>query len=266
MHAGRSAEARVPALVQGAAEPAPARSGHPGEQPPVVLRPLLRPAPAAAQGGVPGQGRVLHRPGAQGPGQPGVLQRRRADSDRPDGRRGQRARAAVGAAGARGREGPRHLPGGHPLAGRAAVQGPYRSRPAGPGVPGARGALRDDAHLRVPPAGLAQPAVQRPAGGGLRSAAGILPLLRPGDGPGGAARGDRRNHGRAGQALRPGVRLYLCEAGAGIPRGGRAGDRFITVIDCSGRHCPGLVAARSRAARLASCEWESLPEAATVRV
>ena len=68
--------------------------GHPGQQPPVVLRPLLRPAAAAAQGDLPRQVRVLHRPRAEGPDQQGVLPRGRADSGGPVRRRGQRAGAA----------------------------------------------------------------------------------------------------------------------------------------------------------------------------
>src|SRR5580698_703977 len=63
----------VPALGRGHRERAARGRGHPGQQPPVVLRPLLRAAAAAAQGGIPGQVRIFHRPRAQGPGQPGVL-------------------------------------------------------------------------------------------------------------------------------------------------------------------------------------------------
>jgi hypothetical protein len=268
VHAWHGAQAGVPAVAARTAEHATPRAGHPGEQPPVVRRPLLRAAAAAAQGSVPRQVRVLHRQGHQGPGQPGILQRRRAAPDRPDGRRGERARAALRAARAGGGQRTRHLPRGHPVARRTAVPGPHRGGPAGPGVPGARRAVRDDEHVRVPAVRLAQPEVRHQAGCHLRQADGVLHVLRQGDGPRGAARGHRRDHRRDREAVRPGIRQYLRAAGEGTARGGGAAVGggaaaggpasygFINVNDCIGSHSVGRMARAASTARLSLCEWE----------
>ena len=90
----------VPALGRGHRERAARGAGHPGEQPPVVLRPLLRAAAAAAQGRLPGQGRVLHRPRLKGLVSKAFFSGVGADPGGPVRRRGQRAGAAHRAAGA----------------------------------------------------------------------------------------------------------------------------------------------------------------------
>ena len=126
------------------------------------------------------------------------------------------------------------------------------------------------------PSGLAQPEVQRQAGGDLRQADGVLPVLRQGDGPRGAARGHRRDHGRDREAVRPGIRQHLREAGERAAEGGEPLPAEPTKAGQPGTDSSMLsIAARAfarpalqeRYGRLgfAPCEWESLPAAATAR-
>ena len=63
------------------------RPGDPGQQPPFVLRFVLHAGDGAPQGHLPGQGRVLHHPGPQGPAVEGADDRGRPGADRPHRRR-----------------------------------------------------------------------------------------------------------------------------------------------------------------------------------
>ena len=196
----------------------PARgAGHPGEQPPVVLRPLLRGAAAAAQGCLPGQGRVPHRARHQGPGQQGILPQRGRDPRGPGRRGGERAGAADRPAGARRGRPAGHLPRGHPDPGRPALPRQDRCGPARPGGTGAGDSLRDGEHLRTPAARKDRAEAAVPSGSAVRQAARFLPLRRHGVEPAGTPRGYRRDHVRADGTRRPGIRGHLRRGRQGGP-------------------------------------------------
>ena len=126
----------VAAVDRGAREHPRRPSGHPGQQPPVVLRLVLHAGARPAQGDLPGQGRVLHHAGHQGVLLAGVHVRRsgRCPSTARQGRRAGRAGHRRARAAVRAQQPAGHLPRGHPLAGRAAVPRQDRRGPAGPRV------------------------------------------------------------------------------------------------------------------------------------
>src|ERR1700753_3419194 len=214
-HPRGGAEDHLPPAGGRCPQRAQAGAGHHHQQPPVVLRSLLRPAPAAPAGDLPGQVRVLHRQGAEGLHQQGLLHRAGPGPDRPQRRRGQRAGHEDRPA-RPGRGQPAgYLPGGHPQPGRAAVQGQDRRGPAGPGGPGPGDPVRDDQHVRVHAvrSGVAQH--PGPARGPLRRAARLLPLLRSGHRPPCAARGHRRDYAGHREAVRPAERGQVRPGGQG---------------------------------------------------
>ena len=129
------------------------------------------------------------------------------------GGRGQRAGAGDRPAGAGRGQPARHLPGGHPDPGRAALPGQDRGGPARAGVRRTGDPDRHGGHVRVHAARQALAAAADPARRPVRQAARFLPLLRPGIGPPGPARGHRRNHVRADGAVGPGVRRRVRTAG-----------------------------------------------------
>ena len=191
------------------------RAGDSGQQPPVVLRPLLCSAAVAAQGGFPREIRVLHRAGDQGIVQPRVLQRSRADPRRPVRRQGKRAGPGHRPARAGRRTAARHLPGGNQDPGRPPVPRQDRCRP-----PRARSAspcrpVRDDRRLRVPAARKAHAAIQGAAWGKVRQGARLLQVLRHGERQARAQGRHRRDHLRDHEAVWAGVRRRVRRSAQG---------------------------------------------------
>ena len=84
----------LPAVDRGPGERPGDRPGDPRQQSPLLPRLDFHAAAGAAAGHVPGQERLLHRAGPQGPAQADVLHRRRSGADRPQRRPRQRGRAA----------------------------------------------------------------------------------------------------------------------------------------------------------------------------
>ena len=125
------------------------RPGDPGQQPPVVLRLVLHAGAGAAQGDLPGQGRVLHHARASRAffSADVHLRRRQVPIDRDD---ADAARAALntGVRVLRRGHAAGHLPRGHPLAGRPALPRQDRRRPDGAGVRRRRHPVRDGQHRR----------------------------------------------------------------------------------------------------------------------
>ena len=152
--------------------------GHRRRQSPVLLRPLPDAGDPQAAHHLPGEGRVLHRPRPQGPADRGVLPQRRADPGGPVRQGGGPGRDPRGPRGAEQGRAARHLPGGHPLARRPALQGQGRRRGDGPQGAGAGDPLRDDRHLRGPAARAEVVPRIHPVVDPLRQAARLLPLRR----------------------------------------------------------------------------------------
>ena len=131
VHRRRTVAARaLPALGRGP-RPRP-RQGRrdPREQPPVLLRLLLPAARRAAAHHLPGQERLLHRPGHQGLLHEDVLRRRGPGARGPLRRPGLRGRPAHGPAHPRRGQPAGHLPRGHALPERHALPRQDRASPA----------------------------------------------------------------------------------------------------------------------------------------
>ncbi|CAA9436169.1 MAG: Acyl-CoA:1-acyl-sn-glycerol-3-phosphate acyltransferase, partial [uncultured Pseudonocardia sp.] len=196
----------------------------PRQQPPRRRRLLRAAAGGAAPDHLPGQAGVLHPARRHRPAEEGVLHRGRADPDRPLRRvRRPRRHGHRGAGAARGRAA-RHLPRGHPLPGRPAVQGQDRHRADDAGGRRARHPGGDDRHRPGQSDRVADVAPVQGAHPGRR-AAGLLPLRRDGGRPVHRALDDRRDHVRADGAVRADLRRPLRGVGEGARGAGRPGRR-----------------------------------------
>src|ERR671911_764775 len=214
---GTRAAAGVPAVGRGPRTHSGPRSGHRGEQSPFLLRLAVHAARRAAACHVPRKDRLLHRAGDQGLVQAGLLPRRRAGSDRPIGRPGQRGCDLGRTARAAPWRPARYLPRGHPLSGRTPLSGEDRRRPDGPGGQGTRDPGGDDRHRQDAAAGPVD-SQDHETGPAVRDTAELRPLRGHGERPIRPSVGDRRDRLRPDGVVRAGVRGHLRPARKGRHR------------------------------------------------
>ncbi|CAA9323504.1 MAG: Acyl-CoA:1-acyl-sn-glycerol-3-phosphate acyltransferase, partial [uncultured Friedmanniella sp.] len=198
----------LPALDRGEGERSVVRAGDPGLQPHLRGRHLPDPRADPAPADLPRQGRGLRGDGAPRPGAQVVPRGRRHAADGPLRGPGQRHQHDGRARRAGAWRPARHLPRGHPLAGRPAAQGQDRRGPAGAAGPGAGAAGRRGRHA-VRPAAAAPDPGDAPPRRPDRRAPRLRPLRRRRQRPRRAAVRHRRDHGGRPGALRPDLRRRL---------------------------------------------------------